>query len=124
MAEGGYIKLHRSMLDWEWYGNINVKILFLHCLLKANWKPGRFQGVDIPKGAFATSYTSLASETGLSERQIRTALSNLRATGELTLKRHPKFSVITIKNYSLYQSADTQTDTRATTIEEGKNIKK
>lgn len=134
MVEGGYIKLHRSMLDWEWYKDTNTKTLFLHCLLKANWKPGRFQGVDVPMGSFVTSYTSLSEETGLSERSIRTALTHLKATGELTVKRHPKFSVISIKNYCRYQSTDTQADTRATperhssdtqatTIEEYKNTR-
>ncbi len=35
---GGYIALHRQMLNWEWYKNTNTKVLFIHLLLKANYK--------------------------------------------------------------------------------------
>lgn len=127
----GHIKLDRKILDWEWYRDINTKTLFLHCLLKANWKDGRFQGVDIPRGSFATSYQSLADETGLSVKNVRTAINHLKTTGEVAVNRHPKFSVITVKNYCLYQTdgiitgsqlaEDGQsTGSQPATIEEGK----
>ena len=38
MEQGGFIKLYRSMLQWEWYDDVNVKVLFLHLLLKANYE--------------------------------------------------------------------------------------
>ena len=49
-----YIKLYRSLIDWEWYKNINTKVLFIHMLLKANWKDGRFEGKIIPRGSFVS----------------------------------------------------------------------
>lgn len=125
-----YIKLSRKILEWEWYSDINTCRLFIHMLLKANWKQGKFQGVEIERGSFASSYRTLSLETGLSERNVRTSLKRLISTGEVTIKRHPKFSVFTIKNYNTYQSSDRQTDsqvtvkrqsndTQVTTIEEG-----
>lgn len=33
-----YVKISRKILEWEWYTDINTKVLFLHILLKANWK--------------------------------------------------------------------------------------
>ena len=30
-----YVKISRKILDWEWYTDINTKVLFLHILLKA-----------------------------------------------------------------------------------------
>lgn len=36
----GHIKLFRKFLDWGWYQDINTKVLFIHMLLKANWKDG------------------------------------------------------------------------------------
>lgn len=106
----GYIKLNRKILEWEWYRDINTKTLFLHCLLKANWKSGSFQGEIIPRGSFATSVISLASETGLTIRQTRTALEHLQSTNELTIKTTNKYSVVTINNYEMYQDDDKQDD--------------
>lgn len=131
----GHIKVDRKILEWEWYLKPNTCHLFIHMLLKANWKDGKFQGIEIPRGSFATSYQRLANETGLSVRNVRTALDQLKSTGEVTVRRHSKFSVITIKNYCLYQSTDTvpdnhatsnrqTSDSQVTTIEEKKEVKK
>ena len=127
----GHVKIDRKILEWEWYSDIKTCRLFIHMLLRANWKDGRFQGVEIKRGSFASSYRQIANETNLSEREVRTALKHLIATEEVTVIRHQKFSVFTIKNYDKYQSSDTVIDTRATverhtsdsratTIEEGK----
>lgn len=126
-----YIKLSRKITEWEWYSDINVSRLFIHLLISVNWKDGRFQGVEIPRGSVATSCNSLASQTGLSVMQVRTAIKKLNLTGEITVKQHPKFSVITVNNYNTYQSDNkvNNTDvtqeqhrrnTDLTTIEEGK----
>lgn len=119
------------MLEWEWYKNINTKILFIHMLLKANWKDGKFEGKVIPRGSFVSSLSKLADETDLTIREVRTAISHLETSGELTIKRHSKYSVFTIKNYIQYQVNDNQTtgnrhsvDNQTTTIEEKKEIKK
>lgn len=126
-----YIKLYRSLLEWEWYKNINTKVLFIHMLLKANWKDGKFEGKVIPRGSFVSSLTKLAEETDLTIREVRTAILHLETSGELTIKRHSKYSVFTIKNYALYQVSDNQTtgkrhsvDIQTTTIEEKKEVKK
>lgn len=110
----GHIKLYRKFLDWEWYQDINTKVLFIHMLLKANWKDGKFMGTTIPRGSFVSSIKNLASETGLTEREIRTGISHLKTTGEVTSKATNKYSVFTITNYDLYQSDDRQDDTQAT----------
>lgn len=34
---GGYIKLYRQIVDWEWYDDIPTSRLFMHLLLKANY---------------------------------------------------------------------------------------
>lgn len=130
-----FIKLSRKLLEWEWYDDINTCRLFIHLLLKANWKVGKFQGVVVPRGSLISSYQKLSEETRLSVRSVRTSLNHLKSTGEVTSKGHSKFSVFTVINYDLYQSTDTQSDKQATsnrqtsdkqptTIEERKNIRK
>ena len=106
--EGNYIKLYRSFLEWEWYRNINTKVLFIHMLLKANWKEGRFEGIVIPRGSFISSIPKLSYETDLTQREVRTAIEHLKTTGELAVRSHNKYSVFTVNNYSLYQLNDIQ----------------
>ena len=126
-----YIKVSRSMLDWEWYSDINTSRLFIHMLLKANWKDGNFKGTTVPRGSFVSSIRKLADETSLTEREVRTAINHLKTTGEVTHKSTSKYSVFTVVNYDLYQSNDTQSvsqttserqsnDIQTTTIEERK----
>lgn len=126
-----YVKISRKILDWEWYTDINTKVLFLHILLKANWKPSRFQGTEVPRGSLVTSQQNMAAETGLTIKNVRTALKHLKNTGEVAVSRHPKFSVITVKNYNQYQSSGSQTavegqsdGSQGATIEEGKKERK
>ncbi|WP_235417951.1 hypothetical protein [Faecalicatena contorta] len=126
-----YIKVSRSMLDWEWYSDINTSRLFIHMLLKANWKDRNFKGTTVPRGSFVSSIRKLADETRLTEREVRTAINHLKTTGEVTHKSTSKYSVFTVVNYDLYQSNDTQSvsqttserqsnDIQTTTIEERK----
>ena len=133
-----YIKLNRKIMEWEWYGNINTCRLFIHMLLRANWKDRRFEGKVIPRGSFVSSLPKLAEETALTIREVRTAISHLKSTGEVTCKTYPKYTVFTVKNYCEYQQSDMQNDSQTTdnrhsndilttTIEEkkeGKNNKK
>lgn len=112
--DNGFIKLHRSILDWEWYTDVNTKVLFVHLLLTANIKKASFQGHEIPKGARVCSYATLAEETGLSVRNIRTSINHLKSTGEVTVTKTPKFSIISMKNWSKYQQGDKVSDKRPT----------
>lgn len=111
---GGKIWLHRSIIDWEWYTDAATMRVFIHCLLRANWKEGRFKGETIPRGSFATSYRSMARELGLTERAIRTALNHLNLTHEVTQRSTSRYTVITVANYDQYQDDDTQSDTQVT----------
>lgn len=112
--DGNYIKLSRGLLEWEWYTDINTTRLFIHMLLKANWKDGNFKGTTIPRGSFVSSIGKLSGETGLTDREIRTAISHLKKTGEVTSKTTNKFSVFTVVKYDLYQTTDKQNDKQPT----------
>jgi hypothetical protein len=123
-----FIKLDRNILQWQWYKDHNTKDVFIHLLLKANIKPHGFMGVTIGRGELATSINSLASETGLSLKNVRTALKHLEATGEVAIKRHSRFSVISILSYDRYQdnrhSSRQSSGNQVALIKESKNGKK
>lgn len=106
-----YLKLYRKTLGWEWYKDVGTKVLFFHCLLRANWKAGSWKGIPYEAGQFITSISSLAEETGLSVKQVRVALRHLIQTGEVASKGHAKYSVITVKNWSQYQQEGKVKDT-------------
>lgn len=115
---GNYIKIDRKILDWEWYKNEHTKNVFFHCLLKANWSDGKFQGKIIPRGSFVSSIGNIASDLDLTVDEVRTAISHLLKTGELTKQTTNRFTVFTVSNYELYQDAtkqipnNSQTDTK------------
>ena len=110
----GYIKLYRKMLEWGWYDDTNTKVVFLHLLLTANYKDTEWHGIPLKRGDVVTSRRTLADDLKLSERNVRTALEHLKTTHEVTIKVFPKFSIISITNYDLYQESDTQTDQQPT----------
>ncbi len=103
-----YVKLFRKLLNWEWYTDVNTKVLFLHCLLKANWKDGSWHGYKYKRGQFITSLSSLSRETGLTVKQVRTALNHLERTGEVASKTYPKFRIITVVSFDKFQSKGKQ----------------
>lgn len=110
----GWVKLHRQLLEWEWYTDANVSRLFIHCLLKANHKNGSWKGIKINRGQFITSLDRLSAETSLSKSQLRTALKKLKSTREIAHESTSQHTVITVNCYDSYQGDDTQVDTRVT----------
>ena len=109
----GWISLHRKMIDWEWYNEPNTIRLFLHCLLKANHQDKKWRGIDIKRGSFVTSYAKLADELELSIQNVRTALNNLKLTGEVTSESSSKNTVIKVVNYDKHQVNNTQDNTQS-----------
>jgi hypothetical protein len=112
----GWIKIHRQILDWEWYSDNNTFRVFMHLLLKANHKDRRFKGIELKAGSVVTSRDILAIETGLSVQQIRTSLDKLKLTNEITSETSSKGTIIQLVNYEKYQIA-----TSEATAEQPKN---
>lgn len=121
MLENGFIKLHRSLLSWEWYDDPNTKILFLHLLLTVNYEDKQWHGMTIKRGQRVCSLRKLAKETGLSVQKIRTCISKLKATGEITSEGHAQNTVLSIVGYYKFQSINTQPNTAPTDEQQGTN---
>ena len=108
----GWIKIHRQLLEWEWYDDINVTRLFLHILLKANHKSKNYKGELIQIGEHLTSREILSNETGLTIRQVRTALTKLKTTNEVTIKSSSQGTKIQVVNYEKYQVTTSEVTTK------------
>lgn len=100
----GWIKLHRKIIDWEWFSTNDMLKFFLYLILKANHKDSKFQGHIIKRGQLIIGRKKLAETLNLSEQSIRTCITRLKSTSEITIKSTNKFSIITVCKYELYQS--------------------
>ena len=107
----GWVKIHRNMLNWEWFTDVNTCHLFIYLLLKANRKERKWRGEAIQRGQLITSNDSLKQATGLSVSQIRTSLKKLESCNSLARKTTNKFTLITIANYDSYQITKQDNDT-------------
>lgn len=112
--EKGFIKIYRSMFQWDWWDDINTFRLFITILLMANWQPKKWHGKKIPRGAFWTSLNTLSKRSGLSVQEVRTALEKLSSTNEITIKATKRGRLITVVNYDFYQD-DNRKATKKTT---------
>lgn len=100
---GGWIKIHRKFLDWEWFNKSEAVHLFMYLVLKANHKDGQWQGTDIKKGQFITSFGKISADTGISLQTIRTLLKKFEKSNEINIQTTNKYTVVTICKYELYQ---------------------
>lgn len=124
----GWVKLHRQILEWEWYSDNNCFRVFLHLLLKANHKEKRFKGIELKVGSIVTSRDLLARETGLSSQQVRTALNKLISTNEITSVTSSQGTILQIVSYEKYQIATNEITNEQPTsnqqVTTNKNVKK
>ena len=104
----GYIKIHRKLVDWQWYKDTNTKSVFLDLLLDANYEDSKVGFQIIKRGQCLTSLKRLNENTGLTYQQIRTSLSKLEKSGEINKQITSRYSIITINNYNDYQECNKQ----------------
>ena len=121
MSRKGFIKLDRKLLDWRWYHDANTMRVFIHLLLTATSLDEEFERLKIKRGQAVISYGGLAEELKLTVQNVRTAINHLKSTGEVTIKRYPKFLVITILNYDSYQRNNKQTNNQLTINQQSTN---
>lgn len=114
MGNGNYIKVNRSIIDWEWYDDINTFKVFMHLLLTVNWKDASWRGKTIKRGQRVVSIDKLSEETKLTKMQIRTTIKKLILTQEITQEKVFKTSLFTVINYDKYQNDNTNDNTKIT----------
>lgn len=104
MAEQStYIKLDRNILRWRWWQKSKTLHVFLFLLLNANIADHEFEQEIIHRGQTVASLGSIVKSTGLTIREVRTAISTLKKTGEVASKANNRYQVFTIVNYDKYQ---------------------
>lgn len=112
----GWIKLHRKILDWEWFTSPSTLQLFIYLLLRANKEDKKWRGILIKRGQLVTSVATISEETKLSTQQVRTSLNRLKSTNEITSKTTNRFTLVTVckyESYQLYEETKQQTKQQA-----------
>lgn len=131
----GWIKLHRSLLDWQWYSDHNATRLLIHLLVSVNYEEKKWKGIIIKKGQLVTSWESLSLKTGLSVSELRTAIKKLETSHEISRKLTAKSQIITLVKWDELQQIENDVDRKLTaksqgvsrelaTTKETKNLKK
>ena len=121
MEDTSWIKLFRKFMDWEWYGDKNTKVLFIHLLLKANYQEKSWKGIKVGREQFITSVKHLSDEISMTIQEVRTALKKLKSTKDITIKTTNKYSIITIENFEKYQSVSKESSDQITNEKQSNN---
>lgn len=109
----GWVKLHRKLVNWEWYNDANTMRVFIHLLLKVNRKKGSYKGVEVGCGKALIGERKLALELGLTRAKVRRALFNLKTTQDIATESTAKGTVLQVINYNLYQETTHNTTTES-----------
>lgn len=117
----GWIKLHRSLLDWEWYDDHNATRLLIHLLISVNHEDKKWKGHLIKSGSLAFSWDTLSEKTGLSVQQIRTAMSKLESSKEVTRYSTNKYQVVTLVKWEKLQETKDNLTSKATGKQQSNN---
>ena len=99
----GWIKLHRSLLEWEWFTDSNTLHVFIYLLLKANIKDVKYKGFLVPKGSLVVTVNDIGNMLGLTYKAVRIALEHLKTSEQITTRATNKFTIVTICKYLDYQ---------------------
>lgn len=105
MGNSGYIKLQRSLKNWEHYDDPYALKLFVHLLLSVAFV-GYFDGdMYVDRGQMLIGIRSLAQELNFTYQRTRTLLSTLEATHTLTQKSTRRGTLITIVKWDVFQAS-------------------
>ncbi len=110
----GFIKLHRQLIEWEWYSDMKVKTVFLHLLLTANFKDNNWQGKTIKRGQVVIGLSKFGAQIGLSVQEVRTCLKKLKSTKEIAIRATSKYTLVTIVKFDVYQDIENRSNKQIT----------
>lgn len=121
MSNIGFFKVYRKIIEWEWYTHPTTFRVFFHLIAIANHEDKKWRGQVIKRGQVVTSQDKIAVALGFVDKKnqparqpIRTALSNLQKTNDITIKTTNKYSIITVNNYNKYQTSNQQNSKKVT----------
>lgn len=124
----GYVKLYRKLLEnpmWKQLAPAVTKVA-IYFLLRANYQPGSWydgkEMIEVPAGSFVTSYGRIMDDCNLSMQQVRDAFTHLFRTHFSTYQRTPRWTMVSVVNWSAYQATDDVAEhTQEHTVDRARN---
>ena len=101
-----WIRLPRSIFDWDWFDKPEMLSLFLYLLNNAKEKEVKHDGIVEHRGQFLTSLGKLSTTIGAGKQVVRTCLSKLIKMQLIEVNTERLYSIITICNYDDYFEAE------------------
>jgi len=131
----GYIKLHRSLLEWQYWDDHNTTRLLIYFLVSVNYEPKKWMGIQINAGSFVTSYDRISQATKMTQSQIRRSMKILISENQISQKTTNKFQLVSLikwdelqlgenKTTNKQQSNNNQTTIKQQQLKNTKNNKK
>ena len=102
-----YAAVHFKITRWRWYKVENMAHVFIFIILHCKRHDGFVGEIELKRGQALLSVKAIVEGTGVSTKKVRTILSRLKKSEELSLKTTNKFSIITVCNYDKYQALPT-----------------
>ena len=121
MYDKGHIIVKREIKNWGWYSNSKVFTVFVHLLIEANWKDGKWEDEVIRRGEIVTSINEIATMCGLTMQEVRTCMKILGGAGEVKSRRVGKRSILTICHYDDYQDDQQDSNKSSTSSQQDSN---
>lgn len=110
-----FIPLSRALLEWDWHDEPKTGWLYVVMLMMANHEETRWRGETLRRGQLLTGRQQLSITSGLTEREVRTAMEHLKKTGDIKVEPRSKYSVVTMLRYDEHCPANDQHSVHQTT---------
>lgn len=117
----GFIKLHRSLSEWEWYSDDNAVRLLIHLLISVNYKDKKWRGNVIKKGSMVLSWKTLSQGCHMTIQQCRTAMAKLEVSGEVTRTSTNKYQVVSLVKWEQMQIEEVSSTSNSTNNQQTDN---
>jgi len=108
----GWIKIHRQLLEHPRYSDPEWLSVWMYLLLKATHQlyPVNFDGriIELKPGQLVTGRHAIAEVTGVHNSKVKRILAVMRTDQQIDQQAGVKGSVITVLNWTRYQSSEQQ----------------
>lgn len=113
MLDAGWVKIHRSLWSSPLWLRMSVeqRMVLITCIAMANFSDAEFlprsgKRTMIKRGSFVATERRIAMLAGVSRGAVTRALARMEADHFAILDRSQGYTIITINNYTTYQSGE------------------